>query len=159
MEVVIPECIKSVASVFDRADDDGILRFVFGDKHDRTISGCLPRFAAEAGEDMLRGRVEDLLCRIKSQAIEVKLLNPVSGIRDKELANGFGIWPIEIDSITPFVFVSLGEIVGGVLLKVITVGTEMVVDNVKDHAQAESVCAVDKGAEIIRRAVEVRGRK
>ena len=55
---------------------------------------------------MIFRSIENCLCRVKPQSIEMILVDPVAGIGDKEFAHRAGIGPIEIDRLTPFVVMS-----------------------------------------------------
>jgi hypothetical protein len=136
-----------------------LLRFVLADDEGRAAFRRFPYAPADGGEDVLLGRVDYLLRRVEPQPVEMELVNPVAGVGDEELTHRSSVRAVEIDRFAPLVLVAVGEVLLGEALQVISVGAEMVVDHVEDHAETERVCAVDEAAEIVRRAVEPRGRE
>src|SRR4051794_26791738 len=87
----------------------------------------------------------------------MELFDPVAGVRDEIFPDWRGVLPVEIDGIAPFIFIFEAEIIGGELPHIISVGTEMVVNDVENHAQTESMRAINEMAEIIRPAVKSSG--
>src|SRR5690349_19914891 len=86
----------------------------------------------------------------------MKLVDPVPRVLNEELARRRR--SLEIDRAPPVVGVLVGEIVWREFVEVVPVGPEMVVDDVENDGEAGRVRAVDEPAEIVRRAVDVRGR-
>src|SRR6202023_3396159 len=103
---------------------------------------------------VLVGGVEHLLGRVEAQPIEMVFLDPIAGVGADELTNRPAVRPVEIDGLTPFILVAVGEIAFGKALQVIPVRTEVVVDDVEDDGDAERVSAIDEAAEIVRPAVK-----
>jgi len=66
----------------------------------------------------------------------MKFLNPVTGIRDEKLPDRSRILPIEIDRIAPFVFFLANQIIIGENSEIISVGPEMVVNDVENYGEA-----------------------
>src|SRR4026209_1609630 len=87
------------------------------------------------------------------------LVDPVCRVGQKEFPHRTRVLAIEIDRLAPLVRVAVGEVLLGKLLEVVAIGSEMVVDDVEDHAQTEPVGAVDEAAKVVRLAVEPRGRE
>src|SRR6202521_4045132 len=82
------------------------------------------------------------------------LVDPIARIGDEEFARRAGIGTVEIDGLTPFVVVAIGEISRGERFEIVSVRAEMVVDDVEDDGDSEGMGAIDKAAEIDRLAVE-----
>ena len=66
----------------------------------------------------------------------MKFLNPVPAIRDEKLPDGTRIGSIEINGITPFVFFFANQIIVGKNTKIVSVGPEVVVNDVQNHSEA-----------------------
>ena len=66
---------------------------------------------------------------------------------------------VEVDRVAPFVLVAGGEIRPGELREVVAVRTEMVVDDVQNHAQAEVMRAIDEPTQVVRGAVQMARRE
>jgi hypothetical protein len=124
-----------VSACLDRANEASVLGFVLG--HDKLAA--VRRDGANAlidlREDVAGRRIEDLLCRIEAQAVQMKLLDPVGGVVQEKLAHRTCAWSVEIDGVAPFVFVAVREIGVGELAQVVAVRPEMIVDDVQDHAE------------------------
>ena len=101
---------------------------------------------ADRRQDVRRRRVEDLLRRVEAQAVEVKLVDPVAGVGDEELAHRPGVGAVEVDRVAPLVLVAVGEVRRRERAQVVADRAEMVVDDVEDDADAERVRAVDERA-------------
>ena len=61
---------------------------------------------------MLRGGVENLLSRVKSQAVQVKLIDPINRVRNEKFARRSTAFAIEVQRLAPLVLVPIREIVG-----------------------------------------------
>src|SRR6202521_1389406 len=82
------------------------------------------------------------------------LVDPIARIGDEEFARRAGIGTVKIDGLTPFVVVAIGEISRGEQFEIVSVRAEMVVDDIEDDGDPESMGTVDEAAKIHRSAVE-----
>src|SRR4030088_3328854 len=98
---------------------------------------------------MPRRFVMDLLRGIETESIEVKLVDPVAGIGLIELAHGYGVFAVEVKRLPPIGFVLLAEIPRGESREVVTVGTEVVVDDVEDDSDAEGMGFIHEGPQVV----------
>ena len=116
MKVVVPQRVEAEAAARRRtAAASHVLRLVLRDQKNRSIAGRRrARPSRHLGQHMRRRGVEDLLRRIEAQTVEMKLVDPVRGVRDHELAHGRRV-VVEVDRLAPFVLVAGGEIGGGEL--------------------------------------------
>ena len=89
----------------------------------------------------------------------MKLVDPVAGIGDEELPDRTGIGTIEVDRISPFVVVPIGEIGGRKRSQVVAHRSQVVVHDVEDHSDAERVRAIHEAAQIVGPAVQPRRRE
>jgi len=88
-------------------------------------------------DDVFVGRVFHLLRRVESETVKVKFVYPVATVRDEEFAHRARVRPIKVDRFAPIIFfVALGEVMVGKHANVISVGAEMVVNDVKNDGQA-----------------------
>src|SRR5207248_8333067 len=131
-----------------------LLPFVLADDEGYAALGGLAHLADDGGQDMIFRSVEDLLCRVETQPVEMVFVDPVASIGEEKFAHRTGVIAIEIDRLTPFVIVAVGEISCRERVEVVTVRTEMVVDDVKDDSDAERVRPIDKVTKLIRLAIE-----
>ena len=99
---------------------------------------------------MIFRSIENCLRRVEPQPVEMILVDPIAGIGDEEFAHRARIGTVEIDRLTPFVVVAIGEISRGEQFEIVSVRAEMVVDDVEDDGDAEGMGAVDEAAEISR---------
>src|SRR5262249_23738065 len=126
---------------------------------DRPLSGGAPCFPRNRRENMFWRAVEHLLRRIKAQAIEMKLFNPITCVRQEEFADFGRIVAIEIDRFAPFILISVGEVSCRKFLQVIPIRAKMVVDDVQHNSESQRVRAINEGAEVVRSAIEMCRRK
>src|SRR5690242_20178239 len=98
------------------------------------MPGTSPRRRTGRGHAVRLRAVEDLLCGIEPQTVEMKFVDPVRRIGDEELAHWYGIGSIEVDGIAPLVLVFVGEVSGRERPQVISGRSEVVVDNIQQHA-------------------------
>src|SRR5437764_6145 len=108
----------------------------------------------DGGDNMIFRSIENRLRRVEPQPVEMILVDPIARIGDEEFARRAGIGTVEIDRLTPFVVVPIGEIGLREQFEIISVWAEMVVDDVQDDGDPESMGTVDEAAEINRPAVE-----
>src|SRR5208282_2807919 len=154
MEVVIPQGVESVTAPLGRTRQLGVLWLVLsGDKGDFPAprQSHLPR---DGGDNMIFRLIENRLRRVEPQPVEMILGDPIARIGDEEFARRAGIGTVEIDGLTPFVVVAIGEISRGEQFEIVSVRAEMIVDDVEDHGDPESMGAVDEAAEISRPTVK-----
>src|SRR5215813_7668462 len=88
----------------------------------------------------------------------MKFGDPITSIAYKKLSNFVRPRPIKIDSLAPIIFITISEIVSTVNRKVIPVGSKMVVHHIKNDAEFEFVCCIDKALERLMVAVRMRRR-
>src|SRR5688572_26182005 len=87
----------------------------------------------------------------------MELRNPIPRIGNKEFAYRRGVGPVKVDRLTPLVLVTLGEVAVRELFHVVSVGTKVVIDDVKDDAHSQCVRSIDECAEFIWRSIQSRG--
>ena len=122
-------------------------------------AGRLARAPADRRQDVLARRIEDLLRRVEAQAVEMKLVDPVAGVGDEELAHRRRVRAVEVDRVAPLVVVAVGEVRGRERAQVVADRAEVVVDDVEDDGDAAARARVDEAAEVVGRAVQVRRRE
>ncbi len=101
----------------------------------------------------------DILRCVEAKTVEMEFVDPITGVRDAELAHRAGVLAIEVDSGTPVGINVAGKILGREFGDVVAIRAEVVVDDIQDHAEAERMRAIDKTAKIVGSAVEMRGRE
>ncbi len=154
VEVVVPQGVEVVAAGRHRADEPHVLRLVLGDEEHRSPAGARPRPARDRRQHVLRGIVVDVLRGVQPEPVQVKLVDPVAGVRDEELADRPGALAVEVDRRAPVRPVTGGEVSGSVLAQVVAVGAEVVVHHVEDDAHADGMSPVHEGAEVVGPPVE-----
>src|SRR5207248_642135 len=108
---------------------------------------------------VLRRGVKNLLCRIETKAVEMKFIDPITRVADEKFAHRPRVLAVKIERLAPFAFVAVGEIILGKNSQIISVRTEVIVNDIENQTEARGVCLVRKAAEIIRVAVEARRRE
>src|SRR5262249_62082833 len=103
---------------------------------------------------MVWGVVEDHGGGVEPQAIQMVLAHPVDRVLDEELAYGRAVGAVEVERLPPVGDVAIGEIAGREGVEVAVVRSEVVVDDVEDHPEPETVRGVDEAPEVIWPTVE-----
>src|SRR5262245_14859195 len=103
---------------------------------------------------MAQGAIVNRMRRIQSQGINVKLLERIKRVRDKELAHRPAIGPVEVDRLAPRRAVATGE-VRPELPEVVTFGPKMVVNDVEDDRELPRVTGVDEPLQPLRPTISV----
>ena len=106
---------------------------------------------------MIGRLVENLLCRVEPEPVEVELFHPVRGVGEVQLTHGVGVVAVEVERLAP-----LGvppEVVIAELLQVVPVGAQMVVNDVEDDRDPAPVRRIDERAQLVGGAVVVIGRE
>ena len=84
----------------------------------------------------------DALRSVKALAVETKFLNPVLCVFDKEVADGLCMRAIKIKRVAPFVFISFREPVIAELRQIVSVRSNVIVNNIENHADVVLVGVV-----------------
>ena len=140
-----------------RSHQAGLLGLVLGDDVGPPSAGGRAHPASDRRQDVVVGGVEHLLGGVEAEAVEVELLDPVAGVLDEELARRGGVVPVEVDGVAPLVLVAIGEVVGRKAPQVVLVRSDVVVDHVQNHADADGVRGGDEAAKVVRATVEAVG--
>ena len=94
----------------------------------------------------------DRVHRVETQSVESIITQPHQRIVDDEAVHGVALRAVVIDGRAPGRAVTIGEI-GTVLSQVVSVGTQVVVDDVEQYAQARRMAGLHEGGELRGRAV------
>ena len=73
---------------------------------------------------------------VEAKSVEVKFLDPIFAVGDEEFADGSGIFPVEIDRVTPLVPAFALQVIIRKNAEIISVRPEVVVNDIENHAQA-----------------------
>ena len=90
---------------------------------------------------------------VEAKPVQMKLLDPIFGVLDEEVAHGARVRPIKLDGIAPGRFVPAGEEIGRVEREEIPFRTEVVVNDVQQHCDPALVRRLDEGLEVFRSSV------
>jgi len=147
MKIVVPDGVEIVPVFLTRQDQLRFLPLVLGDQNDIAWFRRLARDASDRTNDIFCRAVLYFLGRVEAEAVEMKLVDPVTTVANEELADRAGIRSVKINRFTLIVvFVTPGEVMIGENSDVVSVRTEMIVNNVEDHSQAQRMRTIDKRA-------------
>jgi hypothetical protein len=159
MEVVSPDRVEAPSAVGLPPDHARQIAMVFRDEKHRAARNGGTDPARKLTKEMARTIVDERVRSVETEPVDVVLVYPVQRILDEEGAHHVAVLAVEIDGGTPWGVVALGKIVGAERTQVGAVRSQMVVDNVEQHPQAEPVCAIDEPPQVVRPAVTPRRRK
>ncbi len=146
MEIIRPAAVESQPSGVRRAQQIRIVSIVLRD--DEPASRMHP--LRDLREDVLRRVVDNCVRRIEAETVDVKLAHPVECVFAKEIPYR-RLFVIQPDA--PWRLMFGIEIAAVVAAEVVSVRTEMVVDNVEDDGEAARMRSINERAEIIRLTV------
>ena len=141
MPVLIPDCVESVAIDAARAQQLRVLRLVFADQKQPPAAGRRPRRGTHFRDDVFGRGIEDAVCCVEAQTVEMKLADPVGSVLDHERAHRTGVGRVVADRVAPLP--RLAEERRREIAKKITDRSEVVVNDVEDHREAVLVRGVD----------------
>src|SRR4051812_36289269 len=98
------------------------------------------------------------LRRIQSQSIQMKFFNPVRGVRQYKFPDRLRVFPVEVQGLSPLVFISIREDEPAEAGCVIPIRPEMVVNDVENHTHSLGMRIIDESPEVIRTPVQPRWR-
>ena len=159
VQIVVPDAVEAEAAGLRRPDEIGVLRLVLRDEDDAARSRRLAGRAPEGGDDVILAVVVDVLRRVEAQTVEAIFVDPVGGVGDGEVTHADAVGAVVVERLAPVGRVPVGEIIGGEAGHEIAVRTDVVVDDVEDHPEAERMGAVDEAAEVVGFAIDVGGRE
>jgi hypothetical protein len=142
-----------------RPQESYVLRLVFTDDQRPARARDISNALADLGDDVSLAVIVDVLRRVEPQPVEMKLIDPVAGVGDEELAHRPAVLAVEVERGPPVGRVALADVVRRELREIIPIGTEMVINDIEDDADAKLVRAVHESAEVVRSAVQTSRRK
>src|SRR5690606_34533753 len=87
--------------------------------------------------------IKDSMSGIKSQGIDVKILEPIQRVVDKIIADAVRPFLVKVYGIAPGCVILIGE-VRPVFAEVISLRTQMVVHNIHDHRDSSAMALIHK---------------
>src|SRR5690242_16887337 len=135
MPIVIPHPVEIIATFGARPHHFCLLALVFGDQDHGAFSSCSSRGSADRTDDVFLRFVANALDRVESKTVKVIFINPIGTVGYKKFAHWSRTFSVEINTLTPLVLLTRHVIIGEGA-KIIPIGAEMVVNNVKNDTQA-----------------------
>src|SRR3954470_5793845 len=136
MKIVVPHPIQIVTAFTQWPCHFGLLQIVFGDEENGTRPGSLAGGAPHFGDDVFFGFIANGVRSVEPKAIEMKFLDPITPIGHEKFAHWFGVFPVEIDHIAPFMSFAADQIIVGKNSEIISVGSEVVINDVENNTDA-----------------------
>ena len=156
VEVIVPNAVQPISAAFSRANQANVVLIALGNDMNKTTRAS--RFLLDrrlnVGEDMAWTEVEDGVNRVQPQTVHAKITHPHPRVVDDKLPHGIAVRAVVVDGPAPRSAVAIGK-VGAVVGKVVSFGTEMVMDHVENHGQPGLVGGVDQPLQRPRPAVAV----
>src|SRR5262245_49458148 len=126
MEIIIPKAVEAAPPEVLWSDQSDILRFIFRGQDDLARAGRSPCLFPDGCQNVFLRLIENGLGRVKPEAVEMKFLDPVAGVAEKEYPHWTGVCAIEVDGVAPVVFMPIGEVVLGKRAQVISIWSEVI---------------------------------
>src|SRR5581483_358089 len=144
MEIVVPHAVEIGAAFAARQRHLRLLQSVLSDQKNRTGAGCLARRAPDCPDNVFLRLIADGVRGVETKSIEMKFLNPVTRVGDEKFANRRRIRAVEINHLAPLVSRPALQIIVRESAEIVSFRSEMVVNDVENHAQPQRVRAIDK---------------
>src|SRR4029077_20135831 len=103
--------------------------------------------------EMLGRIVRNRVCRVESEAVDVKLFHPVERVLREMISDGRRLWSVQIERGAPWGRMRGIEIVIGINTHVVAIRPEMVVDDIEKDGQPRPVRGIDQTSQVVRRSV------
>src|SRR5208283_5677678 len=84
MEIIVPQRVEPITAALGRAHQPGLLRLVLADNESRSAATRRPHLPDDGSENMIFRLIENLLGRIKPQAVEMIFVDPIPRVGDEE---------------------------------------------------------------------------
>src|SRR5712691_3201534 len=107
VKVVVPDGIQSVAAGVERLHELDRLRLALGDENDWSAARRGSCTASDLADDVAARLVVDRLRGVEPQPVQVKLVDPVRGVRGEVVAHGSRIRTVEVQGVAPFILISV----------------------------------------------------
>src|SRR5438445_10470633 len=157
VEIVSPLSVVTRAATASSLQVAGLIAVVFEDQMNFAIGYAAPDGLANFADDVGLARVENRVDGIKAEAVEAEFLQPIERVVYEKIAH----WPVmrcgEIDRGAPWRLVAVGTEIWSDCRQIITLGTEVVVDDVQKDCEAADVTRLDEALQVVRPTV-CRGR-
>ena len=133
-------------------DDPHVVQVALGNHVDVSADGLgvQAHGLAQLLQKMPGAEVEDPVDCVDSERVDVILRNPVKSVGNEVIPHFIAVGSVEVNRLSPRSFISVGKIRAEVP-EVVSLGPEMVVDDVDDHGQSEAMGAVDQSPQVVRR--------
>ena len=152
VDVVVP-LRREAHFVFRAAERPGRIVVVLEHEMDMAVRHGPPHRRGDLGQDMRRAVVHDRVHGVEPQPVDMVLLQPVKGVVHHEVAHNPAVLSVVVDRRTPRRAVALGEERRRILREIVSLGSEMVVDDIDEHHQPAAVRRLDQKLEVVGLAV------
>src|SRR5215813_2640558 len=145
MKVVVPLRIQSMAAKFLRPDNPRVVEGAFRDDVDASIEKrALTVYGLSEFFKEVQSRViEDGMHSIEAKGIDMKIGDPFDCIRDEKMAHFVAVRIVEVERLSPGCLISIGKI-RTELRQIISFGTNVVIDNVKNHCKISGMADINQ---------------
>ena len=160
VEVVGPLRVHAQPVGLARADHARVVEVTLGDREQRPaeLGGQGADLLGDLRQDVEGGGVDDRVDGVEAKAVAVVVPQPHQRVVDHEPAHLVRARVVVVDRRTPRRLVLVGE-VRAVPRQVVARGSEVVVDDVHDHAESAGVAGVDQPLQPLGTAVRLDARR
>src|SRR5579862_212440 len=159
VNVVVPlRCVSQRAGVGAASKIARLIAIVLKNEMNITIGrNGFPNRIGQFRQYVRRGVVRNLVYGVQPQSVKVKFVQPVKRVMNEEVPNGAAADAVEVNCISPGGAMPASKELRRIKTEVVSLGTEMVVDNVEKHHDAEVVRGLNESFEIVGATVRVIG--
>src|SRR6267142_5822745 len=111
-------------------------------------------FTGQLLEKIRRRGIDDRMHGVESQPVEMIVAQPHEGVVTEKSSYLIAKRSVQVDGCSPWSRVAVGEI-GTETVQVVSSGSQVVVNNVKNNGQAARMAGVNQTLEIVRLTVSI----
>src|SRR5712691_7828887 len=149
VEIVIPLSVVTRAAILSSLQVAGLIAVVFEDQMNFAIGYAAPDGLTNFADDVGLALIENRVDGIKAEAVEAEFLQPIERVVYEKIAH----WPVmrsgEINRGAPWRLVAVGKEIWSDCRQIITLGTEVVVDDVQKDCEAAGVTRLDEALQVV----------
>src|SRR5947209_17444703 len=159
MPVVVPKRIEILAPFTSGPDQFQFLRLIFRHQQNRSFARRFARGPSDRADDVFLRFIVNALGSVEPKPVEMEFFDPITAVADEEFADRPGARAVKINRVAPLGGSFAVDVVVRENPEIISVRSEVVVNDVKDDREAEGVRAIDEKPQVIRRTIQAAGGK
>src|SRR6516162_2776152 len=153
VKIVVPLCGAAGNAAFRSPQIPRLIAVVLEDEVDVAIGNTAPDGLDDFADYVGLAAVKNRMDSIKTQPVEMKLLEPIERVLNKKFAHYPAARSVEIDRGAPWCLVAFAEEIRSDRRQIIPLGAEVIIDDIEKDRQAARVACLNKLLQRVRPTV------